>query len=149
MSINTQKPHPITDKYQLAIMDYECWRQIVSDLQKKRSRLITNCAKKLKAEKHHNDGGEYSDPKPCLYDVYDETIQVCKDNGEYFTMDEVIEDMVADGACCQNCLDAFKLKNNTYREARHKFGIAKRSLSAMGKALIKKDASDDMKELKQ
>jgi hypothetical protein len=47
--------------------------------------------------------------------------------------------MHAEGRCCDNCYQSYLIKTGPLAQARQRFGIAKRRLAALGKALIKGD----------
>ncbi len=113
------------DKYQKAILEYEETRQVAAKLEKKRGKLISNCTR-LSIE---------SGLKPCLAKAYDDTRNMNNENNDFYSYHEVFENGFYEGDYCNNCHEAYKLKHGELAKARKAFGIAKRRLSAIGKAI--------------
>jgi len=116
------------DKYKEAILDYEKKRRAVATLDKKRRKLISNC-KLVDRTDYHS--------KICLVIAFEDTKNLCRSEGEYYTYDEVLFMGNGEGDYCDNCLAAFELKKGKLAEARQRFGHAKQTLSALGKILDK------------
>lgn len=124
------------DKYQKAIVRYESARQLVSSLSKERNDLISKCEKLGVSEDRHGDLVETG--VLCLTQAYNDLMEVLSDNyGEYYTYDEIIGEMHAEGTCCDSCRNSYRIKTGPLADARKEFGNAKRALSNVGKKLIK------------
>ena len=115
-------------KYRKAIMEYEKTRQLVGTLEKKRNKLIAGCTKVDQTD---------IDFKICLRMAFKETEEWCRDNNEYYTFSEVLEEGHSEGKYCDNCMDAYRMKFGELAEARKNFGNAKRKLACLGKSLLK------------
>jgi hypothetical protein len=72
----------------------------------------------------------------CLNIAFDDTNRIRKENNEYFSYEEVLEDGYCEGLYCKNCYDSYKLKYGKLADAKQRFGMAKRKLSALGKKLL-------------
>lgn len=114
------------DKHKEAIKDYELKRQVLVKLNNKRNSLVSKCTK--------DDILDY-DSKICLKKAYDEQRQMCKENNEYYSFEEVLNNGECEGKYCKNCCDSYRLKIGELATAKMEFGNAKRRLSWMGKAL--------------
>lgn len=123
----------MTNKYKQAIRTYEEARQKVSRIEKKRKSLIIGCTKKSK-ENCDDFGTCYG---TCLEKAYEDTGKQIRENNEYYSFSEILEEGHAAGDYCDNCVDAYHLRVGELSEARMAFGVAKRQLSAIGKKIIK------------
>jgi hypothetical protein len=118
---------------QVAIIRYEKARQLVAQLEDKRRKLIDECESIVTIE----DGFfERETGEPCLVTAW----KNFSDDDDYdsFGMrtgpnyDECLGEIG-----CKACIESFGIKNTTLSDAKKEFGIAKISLSALGKRLIK------------
>ena len=110
------------------LIEYEQARQDVCRLDKKRMDLYTNCEK-------HNE--EYADICICVaYNSFQKEQKNLSWGDFYQTFSEFFEEGVADGLYCKNCSEAYRIKPQDLAEAKKRFGIVKRKLSALGKRLI-------------
>jgi len=117
-----------------AVANYERTRQQVAILTDQRGKLITACMNE-KVSLGEPLGIVGFCPKVAKYDL-DELLR--NNTGEAYRYGEVLEENHANGTCCQNCWDAYEMKVGPLAKARHDFGNAKRSLSRLGKILMKK-----------
>lgn len=109
-----------------AIKRYEKGRQLVQSLTNKRLSLRLEC---LHAE-------PYDYENICLVLAYNDTMALCKENNEYYSYDEVMDEGYADGDYCETCHQSYQIKKGPLADARKEFGEAKRALSRLGKILI-------------
>ena len=111
------------NKYQTAIRQYEQTRQAVRELKHRRNTLIKCCTKR-------NDGGFHG--RICLKKAYVETDRACKEDGDYYSFAEILEN----GDYCESCIESYKLKRGKLYIAIQLHGDAKRRLSMLGKGLL-------------
>lgn len=124
------------DKYQNAIIRYESARQLVSSISKERNDLISKCEMLSTSEDSH--GVLVETGVLCLRSAHDLLTETLNENhGEYYTYEEIIDEMHADDTCCDHCHKSYKIKIGPLADARKEFGNAKRALSNIGKKLIK------------
>ena len=122
------------------IIRYEKARQLVKELSDKRSSLISQCEGLDTCEDNHGmvvDIGNTCGVEAWNYMVNSQENQ--HDEGVGF--EESLLDCIyeGEGACC-NCREAYNIKHNSLAFAKKEFGAAKRSLSFLGKKLIKEVA---------
>ena len=118
-------------KYQNAIADYERYRAAVKNDTATRAKLFYNC----------NKLSPYVSSAPCLTNVLEESRRLSKENGEYYSFYDVL-DNDEDGICCDSCKKAHILKRTEHAKNRQQFGIAKRRLSALGKTVLKQECNN-------
>jgi len=117
-----------------AVANYEITRQQVAILTDQRAKLITLCM-----NERVNFFPPYETTGFCPKVAKDDLDELREDNpGEVYGYGEVLKENHANGTCCQNCWDAYEIKTGPLAKARHDHGNAKRSLSRLGKILMKK-----------
>jgi len=73
-----------------------------------------------------------------LNSVFDELLSMIEENhGEYYTYEEVLDEMQAENKCCDFCYESYKVKARSLADAKKEFGNAKRQISNIGKSLLK------------
>lgn len=131
------------NNYIEAIKRYEKARKAVSDLTEKKRALVSDCDN-LK-EQEGEDWTHTINRNPCLVVAWDWMASGNKGEPSHncISYDEVIlggEDFLIgtiSGGVCGKCLEAYNIKRGELSEAKKEFGAAKRSLSAIGKKLIR------------
>lgn len=120
--------------YKDAIAEYEQARQEVAAIGKQRGELLFKCEKR----------GIWNEVDPprnhCLAECYDLVAKESCGPSDYLDYHEQLQDGVADGEYCQNCLDSYNLKVGPLAKAKERFGKAKRRLSWAGKRILKEMA---------
>jgi len=130
------------DKYHKAIIRYEAARKNVSVLALKRSDLINKCEN---ACVEVSDGWfeNFDFSKICLKVAYK---QVNTIEAQYYSdgsYEDELEHMHEEGLCCDPCYQSYTIKIGDLAEAKQEFGNAKRSLSGLGKKLIKSTLNEE------
>lgn len=121
------------NKLKDAIINYERCRQEVGRISKQRSDLISCCQKERVGYPTMAD-----DVDLCLKTAMKDLQGMRADNwGESYSYHEILQDGLLEGYYCQNCYDSYMIKIRPLAEARQKLGNAKRSLSMIGKSLLK------------
>lgn len=129
------------DKYQKAIIRYESARQLVGNLKKERNDLISKCEKLGVSE--DQSGFLVETGVLCLTQAYNDLMESLHDSyDEYYTYGDIIDDMHAEGTCCDSCRNSYRIKTGPLADARKEFGNAKRALSNVGKKLIKGESRE-------
>jgi peptide subunit release factor RF-3 len=122
---------------QSAVIRYEKARQLVASLKAKRRELIDQCESIVTIEDgfFQRETGEL-----CLITAYKDFRESEYEDGQAtgFNYGDALSEVG-----CEACLQSFKIKHTTLSVARKEFGIAKRSLSNLGKRLIKEANKPD------
>tara|TARA_R110000764_G_scaffold132941_2_gene220844 strand:- start:1349 stop:1726 length:378 start_codon:yes stop_codon:yes gene_type:complete len=118
------------------IIRYEKARQLVKELGDKRHYLLNQCEGLDTSEDNHGMIVEIGhtcgvEAWNCMTDNGDERGTFCSFEDAFFN--EIYDE---EGAC-DKCIEAFKIKHHSLSDAKKEFGAAKRSLSFLGKKLIK------------
>ncbi len=130
--------------YEDAIVRYEIARKLVSNLKEKNKALIYGCDN-LKCQEGES-WEDVVDRKPCLVMAWDWMVSENKGEPYYnqIDYDEVLHAGQGDfdigtisNGVCNKCREAHAIKRGELAEAKKEFGAAKRSLSAIGKKLMK------------
>ena len=119
-----------------AVERYERSRQQVAILTDQRAKLLVLCMNEKAGLSPPYETNGFC-PKVAKDDL-DELIRDNPTEAEDYNYEEVLEANHDNGTCCQNCWDAYEIKTGPLAKARHDFGNAKRSLSRLGKILMKK-----------
>ncbi len=127
--------------YAEVIKRYEKARQVVVALTEKKMALVSDCDNMKQGDDHHN----WELREPCLVVAWSWMKSENKGEPSYncVSYDEVIlsgEDFdigTVSGSVCDKCLEAYKMKRGDIAEAKKEFGAAKRSLSAIGKRIMR------------
>lgn len=117
------------NKYEKAIVSYELERKKLAIISKKRAELMESCEKQ----------DFFEDIPICLVVAGKDTLKAREENGEYYHYYEILDEGHANGEYCDNCYNAYQLKIGLLKDARIKFGVEKRRISALGRSLIKND----------
>lgn len=125
---------------ELAVIRYEKARQMVLKLKAKRKYLIGECESIVTIE---NGCFESEIGELCLVTAYKYFSENEYENGQSTGFDycEAINEVG-----CKACLESFKIKHTTLSVAIREFGMAKRSLSSLGKRLIKEESNHNAGE---
>ncbi len=117
-----------------AVANYESCRQQLAKLTDQRNKLITLCMNE-KASLNP----PYESTGLCLKVAHNDLQELLRDKLEdRFSYEEVLQENHLEGTCCQNCWDSYEIKTGPLAKARADFGNAKRTLSRLGKILMKK-----------
>lgn len=139
----------MSDKYESAVLRYERARQLVNELDDKRRVLLSKCFNITKEldESSIPEGASASDimqeiaeqSKICLVRAWDYMSSENKDCDIYgYAVCEYGEALRSEEVnACPACLEAYSLKCGDLAAAKQEFGAAKRSLSGLGKGLMK------------
>lgn len=121
--------------YKDAIVEYEQARQGVAELSKQRYDLVGKCEK-------IGEWDEINTPKNhCLAECYNYVAKESSAPDNYLDYHDQLQEGVADGEYCQNCLDSYEIKIGPLAKAKERFGKAKRRLSWAGKRILKERAN--------
>ena len=125
------------NKYEQAIIRYENARVSSVTIKKLHAKLISSCERVQCEEGNWNPLHD----KTCGQQAWEEMREENAENtgyGERIEFEDAFYHSInhAEGAC-ENCIKAFKLKQGKLAEANKEFGAAKRSLTVIGKGLIK------------
>lgn len=117
-----------------AVANYEQRRQEVVELTRRRNNLILSC------ENEEFSPGTMNRQRDICLKVALADLRDIRGQNPYdgYTYGEILDNNHAEGRCCQNCYDSYQIKTGPLAEARQKLGNAKRSLSMIGKNLLKK-----------
>jgi hypothetical protein len=127
----------MSKKHIEAIANYERCRQRVRELDEHRKAIIAKCRRLSEG-----DGLVYSKDgftelaKTCLEECW----RCREDDGQYQGMGGFLDFITCffdEGECCEHCIDSYKIKIGPLAEAKKQFGIAKRTISALGKSALK------------
>ena len=116
-----------------AVIRYEKARQLVASLKAKRRELIDKCD----SIKTIDDGIFKSEVgEPCLVTAW-RNFSDDDDVDDFGLKTGLNYDECLGEIGCRACIESFGIKNTTLADAKKELGIAKISLSALGKRLIK------------
>lgn len=119
--------------YQKAILDYEQYRQAVSQAESATKRLINECEKVA--------SGESSEPCHAkAWVIYNSAENIFRSSDECHL--ECSYQEIIDNTGCEKCVLARKIKVTDLKDLRAGFGKAKRKLSFLGKKLTKENADE-------
>lgn len=122
----------IDEDYKAAILRYERYRQLVSSLKLKRLKLIAECDN-LDSAPDPDGFGRIETGTLCLVTAHNELVDFLDINYlERHSYIDVLED-----SGCDSCIKSYKIKVGPLAEAKKEFGQAKRSISSLGKKIIK------------
>ena len=115
------------DKYKSAIYEYEASRQLITDLKDLSGKLIGLCK-----------GGSNKDGSICLVVAYEEVNEnihheVYDNSYGQTVFSKADYSEVLDEIGCTSCKTSYAIKTGPLADAKKRFGIAKRRLSALGK----------------
>lgn len=117
------------------VTNYEACRVEVNRLFKERAGLILRCKKQ---EAYFASGQQGNPPEICLKAALDE---LRENQHEDYPYDHSYQEVLENGAYCENCIESYRIKVGPLAAARQAFGSAKRALSARAKLLNKGEAA--------